>query len=407
LAIALTLLYATDHRWAYIQALRLYGFPPHLPPFLDTHVAIAAAECFAKGVDVFRSNPCDIMGRLQFYSPLIPRMSFLGLHRLDLNAAGATLIGLYVVAIWLLFQPRNLRDAIFYSILAVSPPAVFALERGQLEVLIFVSAVLLGVLLQKGPIGRLAGYGVALAAGLLKMFPMMLIAMVVRERWRNAVLVSAAGIGVFLATIFAFKEEYALLTANIWRCGYDCETFWIGNLAFRLMDLDRFSGPGLIVWAGMAGAFTVLSCSLAFGLHHRGFSPKLTDQRTAFFAIGSLLMVSSYIVETNLYYRAMHLLLLTPYLYAGAGEEDGLPRPFALTLLGGVLALMWVSPFEGAWRLAFDMEALAALPEPYHFVRDALWLVAMAGVAAVAIPIFLHALHRFWSDIWPPRRAAA
>jgi hypothetical protein len=54
----------------YFGALRLLGIDPFSFPFLDTHAVLAAAECARQGIQVYLSNPCDVLGRPHVYSPL-------------------------------------------------------------------------------------------------------------------------------------------------------------------------------------------------------------------------------------------------------------------------------------------------------------------------------------------------
>ena len=54
----------------YFGTLRLLGVEPFSFPFLDTHAVLAAAECGRQGIDVYLSNPCDVLGRPHVYSPL-------------------------------------------------------------------------------------------------------------------------------------------------------------------------------------------------------------------------------------------------------------------------------------------------------------------------------------------------
>ena len=68
----------------YFGALRVLGIEPFSFPFLDTHAVLAAAECGRQGIEVYLSNPCDVLGRPHVYSPLWCWRScpgFLGLAR--------------------------------------------------------------------------------------------------------------------------------------------------------------------------------------------------------------------------------------------------------------------------------------------------------------------------------------
>src|SRR5262245_26822898 len=56
----------------YERILRFLGVPAFVKmPFADFHQVLSAAECYRQGVDVYVTNPCDVLGRRYIYSPLL------------------------------------------------------------------------------------------------------------------------------------------------------------------------------------------------------------------------------------------------------------------------------------------------------------------------------------------------
>src|SRR5208282_2170579 len=64
-------LYAVGQTPLYRAILEAWGIGPYDFPFLDIHGELSAIECWRRGVDVYVTNPCDALGRLFDYSPLL------------------------------------------------------------------------------------------------------------------------------------------------------------------------------------------------------------------------------------------------------------------------------------------------------------------------------------------------
>ena len=56
-------LYVVGYRGQYAALLTGLGAMPYQFPFLDTHAVLSAVQCDRLGVDVYASNPCDVLGR--------------------------------------------------------------------------------------------------------------------------------------------------------------------------------------------------------------------------------------------------------------------------------------------------------------------------------------------------------
>src|SRR5262245_55720260 len=75
-AIALAFLYRLEPDY-YWRSLAFIGIVPFRYPFLDFQAVLAAVDCWQRGIDVYVSNPCDVLGRPFAYSPLWLRFTFL------------------------------------------------------------------------------------------------------------------------------------------------------------------------------------------------------------------------------------------------------------------------------------------------------------------------------------------
>src|ERR1700747_2452371 len=94
----------------YFGALRLLGVEPFSFPFLDTHAVLAAAECGRQGIEVYLSNPCDVLGRPHVYSPLWLAIVPDGLGVGSTGWVGASLDLLFLLSLAVVLRPRTARE---------------------------------------------------------------------------------------------------------------------------------------------------------------------------------------------------------------------------------------------------------------------------------------------------------
>src|ERR1700730_6284113 len=94
----------------YFGALRLLGLEPFSFPFLDTHAVLSAAECGRRGIEVYLSNPCDVLGRPHVYSPLWLAIVPASLGTGATGWVGASLDLVFLLSLAVVLRPRTVRE---------------------------------------------------------------------------------------------------------------------------------------------------------------------------------------------------------------------------------------------------------------------------------------------------------
>src|ERR1700733_16240821 len=122
------------------------GIGPYDFPSLDIHGELSAVQCWRLGVDVYVTNPCDALGRLFDYSPLLLWGAAFGLGTSDTGAAGLIIDGLFLLSLVALPVPRGRPGMALMLLGALSTMVVFVLQRANIDPLIFALAALAGVL---------------------------------------------------------------------------------------------------------------------------------------------------------------------------------------------------------------------------------------------------------------------
>ena len=220
---------------AYFDILGFLGVDPFRFPFVDTHALLSAAECHHAGIDVYQQNPCDALHRPHAFTPLwlslIPPVLGTG----DTWWVGLALDLAFILSLAALFDAGSRRELIVAALVVWSPTTLYAVERANNDLVIFLlilAGSLLGVASRRS---RLVSYLFLLLAGLLKYYPLALLISLGRERWRT-VWLPAIGAAVGLLLFVAYcNTEIVKALANVPAGSYLDEGF----RAFSLPSLSR------------------------------------------------------------------------------------------------------------------------------------------------------------------------
>ena len=360
----------------YHRVLATLGMVPFRYPFIDWEYVGAAATCWGRGVDVYVNNPCDVMDRLHSYSPLWLRASFVPTGPVWRNVIGLGMATSFFLSLLAVLRPVNWREAGVFAIAGTSTMVVFGLERGNVDVLLFLAIVAAAILGTGVTTSRAAGYAVLLGAGLLKYYPLVALLTALRERRRVFAGVALVAALAVAALFFGFRDEFAVLALNIPRGSFGSDLFGASNLPAGLatMAVQRRFAPELwfepsstpvrvasfvllLAWCGTQA----LRVSRNAGLGEAFV--RMAEREKLLLTLGAALIAGCFFTGQSIGYRGMYLLFVVAGLVALRREVEGADRSRLTILLLSVLFLMW----NGAWR-----QALVTMGLPLH---AALWLV--------------------------------
>jgi hypothetical protein len=200
--LAMSWLYWQGRIEVYDDILRSWGIVPFQFPFLDISGWLAAWECARQGIDVVSFDPCDMLSRGYGSSPLWLAAAGVPLGVANTTAVGWILDIVFITSLSLLPPPQRLAELLLLMAATLSTMVVFALERANADVILFLLALAAGCLAQRGPAARMIGYGLALLSALLKYYPIMVLTVLFRERiavFAAVALVTTGALAVFLA----------------------------------------------------------------------------------------------------------------------------------------------------------------------------------------------------------------
>jgi hypothetical protein len=419
---------ATLYAWArpvYNAVLYLIGVRAYATPFVDFEARLAGVQCFRRGIDVYLSNPCDPLLRPENYSPLWLHLDFLPATDWT-TALGWSIALVFFLSLALLPSPKGRCGLAIMLAATLSPRVAFGIERLNVDVIMFILAVVAGVLLVGGIVMRLAGYAVVSFAGLLKFYPGALLVLSARERPKIFTIVLATCTGAATIFIITFHRELTTVAERIPGGTPFSDLFGAVNLprgiaiVMEQLHLPFSSTAAALTWAVLlVGLFTQV-----FGLvHRRELERELAarpETETIFLAIGALLIEACFFSGQNMGYRGIFLLLtLGPLSALAATRVRPRLRRMALSTSIIIVIIMWdgaltwrsgvpassVPQIDAlvAWRDGIPTTAMGTIVAgSFWLVREILWWRVVA-VFAACLAVF--ALRSPMLSGWPRRTA--
>jgi hypothetical protein len=385
----LTLLYIIDFK-DYYRVLATLGVPVPSYPFIDWEFIGASVKCWSQGIDVYVADPCDVINRVYDYSPLWLRVIFIPADRIWTNPIGIGMVLGFVFSLFWLVRPANWGEAIVFVMACTSTVVLFCLERGNVDVIIFIMMVVAGVLSTKRLGIRLLSYGIILLAGLLKFYPLIAFWTAFRERQRTFLLIAGVAGFIVIAFYIKFREEMIVAWRNIPHVGFGATDLPFGAPAMvtRLFPgLQALERVAFLPYALM-GILLILTVIQVIRLVREGglgaAFGAMPEQAAVFLVIGAALMAGCFFAGQSVGYRAVHFIFVVAGLVVmrRTASDDTATRAMLAWTTAMVIFLMW----EPAIRPAGpeDISSLALWRYTlFWFIDQLIWWRVMAVLLAI------------------------
>lgn len=389
---ALAALWHWGPRSLYFDALQFVGFQPFRFPFLDIQAILSAAECQRLGVDVYLVNPCDALGRPHVYSPLwlVITPGFL-----DTQATmwvGLTLDLLFILSLAAVIRPTTCGEILVLGLAALSPMTVYALERANSDLIVYLLVILAWMLDRAPRPYRHGAYSLYLTAGLLKYYPLVLLALVARERRRDALVIAGAAGSALILLVGYDYAELARALANIPALSYFSDSFSARNLPFGFAEALAGVGPRPMM--GLLLLSLLVAVAIARLRRTLGLLDAVTldweEREAQCLVVGALLLMACFFAGQNVDYRGVYFVLVVPGLvHLHRSVRKTAIQRFGAQMIAAALFLMWGDFFRHAIHAAFTPGDGLNLPEVYFWIgRELVWWWLVAGLAAIVLLYF-------------------
>jgi hypothetical protein len=348
--------------------------------WLDLRVVTGAVQTLREGGNPYVANPHDPMGRPFNYPSLWLRL-FPG------TGAAASVDGLagsaavLAAAAVLLATGRTTRTAGgVIGLLLLSPALTLAVERGNTDLIVFALVGVGAAVIGDGRSGRVyAGVGLLVLASLLKIYPVVSLAVLIGWKTSRARIAAVVGL-VFCAGWFAWHGRETLVAIGNTQIGA-IHSYGRTVLPFALDLRDRAMGragaaAGYALFANLAAVVCVLAAAwrgLKMAAETSAESP-LTARARLGWLIGGGIFLATFAAGSSFSYRLWFLLPGVPWLVTTAERRDE-PGRWARAATGGLLLLCFGS---GVWDLRLFWLGQAGGWVAFA-AGGALWAAALAG----------------------------
>jgi hypothetical protein len=323
---------------------------------------------------------------------------------------------MFILSLAIAIRPVSWGETLVIGLVALSPMTVYALERANCDLVVFL-LILAGFALDHAPRRwRLGCYAFYLTAGLLKYYPLVLLILLARERRRDGLLIGGLAAAVVILLVIRGHADLAKALANIPALSYFADSFSAWNLPFGFVEV--VFGPRLRNPAGLLLLSIVLA--LAIARTRRTFhmldvaapDPKLLE--TQRLLVAALLLTACFFAGQNIDYRGIYFILVMPglvRLYQSAG--DPAVRRFLARMIAAVLFVAWEEPLRRAIHMiaaAIAADWLRPRVELLFWIgRELAWWWLIAGLAAIILtqllrmPLVLE-ISAYLRRLWPVRQ---
>lgn len=411
-----------DNNTLYMNILKYIGILPWSYPFIDSEFMYVMKNSWQHGINIYQGIPDDVVpGNRMAYSPLWPRLPFLSSDKAVTNPIGVITDVLLIASVSILPPARTWTQAFILSLALVSTMVCFALERNNIDVWIYLAVVFGGLFLARSYPIRLLVYALYCFVGILKYYPMVLLALALVERpIRAAIIFALAGLALAAFAVSFWDEIVPQLAAipRVWPRG---DVVGIVNLPIAAGGPIARLFPSIpqaqsIVQIGLRLLLSLIVSVAAIRLAHRpGFGDAMANLGAGsrnWLVIGCLLMGGCYLAGQSVGYRGVHLLFVLTGLLAltGVTADHTLRRIFSLTTLTIVL-LMWMEGVRLWTGLTLDWLMVPAPLNPLlqfgvFLLREGLWLYLEIIMLAVLFSFAVQSETGGWAlRRWLPAEA--
>lgn len=318
----------------YEATWHLWNIPTLMPPFTDLRLLPGGAESFRAGFNPIYDNPGDPLGR-QFNYPFAWYVIFYtGVEQDDTIWIGALLAMGYLFCSWMFTSQISLPAAGLMTFVLFSPASMLAMERGNVDLFIFILCTLTLLLLETR---TWLATAFLLTASFLKLFPIFGLAIFLRENRSRFWTVSLSLLALFLiyailtypniSASFAYTEKGSALSY-----GVNVIPLYIEKL-FRSKQLFELLTP----------VSTLFGLALAlFAFYSGGKSEALSvdqSRHLSAFRLGAMIYIGTFFIGNNWDYRLIFLLLTVPQLVEWSTRSPA--RKLARSTMVALMIACW------------------------------------------------------------------
>ena len=280
--------------------------------FRDWQVILNAAKCSNLGYDVYSNNPCDPFKSLHVYGSILLKLPIKDfLQFFYLKTLPLTINGFFVILILLNFQFNNKIDYLIIFLFLLSPSTLLVLERFNIDIFIFIVIILISYFRS-----NVVSYLLIMLVSMTKFYPIVLSIFFIIRNNNNLKRILFFLTTVISFLIFVFYEREAIVkiinnqpqfTAYITT---NFSIFAIKNFVDKYYNLNWYIILFFFLLSNII--FTVYFIKK----YEKNFfnNEKIDEYKEILFILGVFILIFTYYIFSNFYYREIYIFCLIPLL---------------------------------------------------------------------------------------------
>lgn len=299
--------------YGYEATWGLWNIPAAMPQFIDLRVLPGGAESFRQGFDPLEQNPGDPLGRHFNLGKIWYLVFYTGIKQGDTIWIGTLLALIFLFCVWIFPGRIDFASAGLLALILFSPATMLCLERGNVDLFIFILCALALPALENS---TWLSAGLLMLAALLKLYPIFGFGIFLREVRSRFWTISLSAFALLLvyaaltysniAASFSYTEK-----GGDWSYGVNVAALYLRQF------LASEKNNSLITLASFLLALGLTFFSLIRG--SRSVSLPADDARhLAAFRLGAPIYIGTFFLGNNWDYRLIFLLFVIPQLFTWA-----------------------------------------------------------------------------------------
>ncbi len=355
------------------------GVPALDHPFMDLRGVAAWCEAFRHGKDPSISPTWIVIPEyhdqpnfLMNYSPLVLGFGWLGLLPGTIITWGIVSGMIFFAAVWVLAGRCTVGRAFLWALLICSPDAVLVVERGNLDIFLFVFLVAALELREHPPFDS----GLILVGALVKFFPIVALLAPWSKAGRHLKISAGIAAMLFLLSLFMLRSRIVSIGGSLsGQChsAFGCAV--PADLLIRVGFPVTVAGESLqLLLKTVAIVLLLLSFGTGLLLNSRRWKSSVTGRSLYAFFLGAPVMGLLFIIGNQMDYKWIFLLFMIPAVLEMIDGESKPVVRIAIVWLCGMTTYSWWTFFsdEGSLRNALLKQA-------------AMWVVMISGALLAGI----------------------
>jgi hypothetical protein len=342
--------------------------------FQDLKVITYAMDCLRQGIDPLMDGSC--YKNISFNYPTSWYiLQYTGLRSEHTISLAIFLILAFLSTIYFLVGRLTFKEAVFYSLVIVSPPVMLAIERCNNDIFFFIVFFFALYLLQQKSRIRYLAYVIFSFSAMLKIHPVFAFGAALREKKSVILKIVLPAILLFVAYVLLYYPEI-MKSSKITPRPYDLFSFGSNVVAYYYYEgmlgfPEKLQIIKLISWGFTAlflGFFSILAFRMKSGI-------KIPEENKILdsFRIGLWMFIGNFLLGNTYDYRLIFLIFSLPQLLIWT-KTQGLLRTLSIAFL--IIFLLMIH---------FPSVVRHSMPFEWLIIAKALLYWGLAAITTILI----------------------